>query len=57
MLRNGMGGLTAASIVVAAETVTGSAVIHSRTRASLGWTRPAQARSRSRDVIIPVKRP
>ena len=37
--------------------VTGSAVIHSRTRASLVCTRPATARVRSRSVTIPISRP
>src|SRR4051794_39767935 len=35
----------------------GSAVIHSRTRASLVCTRPATAFRRSRSVRIPIKRP
>ena len=37
--------------------VTGSGVIHSRTRASLEWVRPATARVRSRSVRIPISRP
>ena len=35
----------------------GSAVIHSRTRASLVCTRPATAFRRSRSVRIPIRRP
>ena len=37
--------------------VSGSAVIHSRTRASLECTRPATARVRSRSVTIPIRLP
>src|SRR5205814_2328117 len=37
--------------------VTGSGVIHSRTRASLECTRPATARIRSRSVKMPIIRP
>ena len=40
-----------------AATTTGSAVIHSRTRASLECMRPANARTRSREVRIPISRP
>jgi hypothetical protein len=39
------------------DSVSGSAVIHSLTRASLVCTRPATARVRSRSVTIPIKRP
>src|SRR5262245_7431174 len=48
---------TASTGSVDSETTFGSAVIHSRTRASLEWTRPATARVRSRSVTIPIRRP
>ena len=44
----------AAGTVECGETVTGSAVIHCRTRPSLGWTRIALARMRSPVVRIPM---
>jgi len=46
----------ASSIEVSGETVTGSAVIHWRTRASAARARWATARSRSRSVTIPTMR-
>ena len=47
----------ASSTSVSAAAVTGSTVIHCRTRASLEWTRAAIAFSRSRSVRIPIRLP
>src|SRR5215204_4704075 len=47
----------ASSMDVSAAAVTGSAVIHSRTRASLEWVRAATACMMSRSVRTPISRP
>ena len=47
----------ASSSVALSATTTGSSFIHCRTRASLECTRAASARRRSRDVMIPTRRP